>query len=807
MKNYYLFIFYTFMSFSINAQFNFQTHTVIDFNNETNGSNSVYSADIDGDGDLDILSASNQDDKIAWFENLDGFGSFSKIKLISLNADYASSIFAIDIDNDGDMDVISASAIDNKIAWYENIDGQGNFGPQLIISTDVNVPASIFAIDIDNDGDNDIISASSLDNKIAWYQNDGQGNFSSQQVITNLTIGVNSVFAIDIDGDNDVDIISASSLDNTISWFENTNGLGDFGSMQIINSNANLANSVFASDIDNDGDIDVISGSSNSGISWYENIDGNGNFSLPQIISSDIFSISIYAIDFDNDGDNDILSTSFNDDKLVWFENTDGLGGFGTQNTITTNVISATSTLAFDIDGDGDNDVISASESDNKIAWYENLDAIGNFGEQQVLSNIADGLNSVFTSDLDGDGDLDILSASQNDNKISWYENINGEGDFSTQHIISINTENATSVYAIDLDGDGDLDVLSSSKNDNKIAWYENIDGLGNFSSQHIISTQANGANYVYADDIDGDGDNDVLSASSLDNKIAWYRNNGFGVFSSQIIITTNALNAKTVITDDIDNDGDIDIISASSDDDKIAWYENLDGIGNFSSQKIITTNAIDTKSISSNDLDGDGDIDIVSNLHDAIAWYENLDGLGNFSLLKYLDFNAGDEKSVFTIDIDNDNDIDILYTFADRVAIIENIDGFENIVPPFMVTFGLQDVRSVYASDINGDNSIDIISGSFLDDKINWYENLNTLSLNQSNVLNFSVYPIPTENILNIKSKTEIIKIEIYSKLGQLIKETTENKVDISNLTQDLYFVKVEDINGNFGVKKIVKK
>jgi len=86
--------------------------------------------------------------------------------------------------------------------------------------------------------------------------------------------------------------------------------------------------------------------------------------------------------------------------------------------------------------------------------------------------------------------------------------------------------------------------------------------------------------------------------------------------------------------------------------------------------------------------------------------------------------------------------------------------------------------------------------------------EIVNTLAVNENSLLDFSVYPTPTENILNITSKTKITKIEIYSKLGQLIlKNTTENKINISNLTQGLYFVKVEDVNGNFGVKKIVKK
>ncbi|KAK3256864.1 hypothetical protein CYMTET_34025, partial [Cymbomonas tetramitiformis] len=73
-----------------------------------------------------------------------------------------------------------------------------------------------------------------------------------------------------------------------------------------------------------------------------------------------------------------------------------------------------------------------------------------------------------------------------------------------------------------DVDGDGDLDVLSASWNDAKIAWYAN-DGSGGFGSQQVISTLADFARSVYAADMDGDGDVDVLSASDDDDKIAWY--------------------------------------------------------------------------------------------------------------------------------------------------------------------------------------------------------------------------------------------------------------------------------------------
>src|SRR5690606_20612285 len=93
---------------------------------------------------------------------------------------------------------------------------------------------------------------------------------------------------------------------------------------------------------------------------------------------------------------------------------------------------------------------------------------------------------------------------------------------------------------------------------------------------KHTISTEANGVGSVHSVDLDGDGDLDVLSASRDDDKIAWYENQGEGLFGDQQVISTQADDARFVYTADLDGDGDMDVLSASYDDDKIAWYENL---------------------------------------------------------------------------------------------------------------------------------------------------------------------------------------------------------------------------------------
>ena len=360
----------------------------------------------------------------------------------------------------------------------------------------------------------------------------GQIGFESNVLIESPAI---SIFAMDIDGDNDKDIVAGNL--SAVYWIEHIDGQGTFGPKQNIGT-GNESKSLFAIDIDGDGDIDVVSCDGDDKVVWYKNIDGLGNFSSENIISTDINGAGrIFAIDIDGDNDIDIVSTSEFDDRIIWYENLDGEGSFSAEKIVAEN-ISSSSIFVIDVDGDMDNDIVSTGGF-NKIAWFENLDGQGNFSIEHIIATTVESPMSTYASDMDNDGDIDVLSASSLDGKVNWYENLDGQGDFGIEQTVFTDVNifvpgGPMTVAAHDLDWDGDKDILYS--NTTKIYYFENIDGLGTFSSVKLVSNDP--SRQVIADDMDVDGNMDVLysymSISFVEGEIGWHRN--LGLLNNKIV-------------------------------------------------------------------------------------------------------------------------------------------------------------------------------------------------------------------------------------------------------------------------------
>ena len=345
---------------------------------------------------------------------------------ITAAADGATSVFAADLDNDGDMDLVSSSQEDHTIAWYENNGAETPTFTPITIAVSATGAWSVYAADMDNDGDMDLVSASKTDDTIAWYENDGAANPSwvAADIDTNA-IGARSVYIADLDNDGDMDIVSASYNDNTIAWYENDGAANPTWSSVNIDTTASGATSVFAADLDNDGDLDILASSANDNtIAWYENDGGvNPTWAVSVIATSADVPILIFASDMDNDGDVDIVSASKTDNTIAWYENDGAANPSWTAADIATNAENARAVFVTDMDNDGDMDILSASQDDDTIAWYENDGAANpSWTAADIVTNI-DGANFVFAADLDNDGDMDIAASSFNDDTITWFKN------------------------------------------------------------------------------------------------------------------------------------------------------------------------------------------------------------------------------------------------------------------------------------------------------------------------------------------------------------------------------------------------
>ena len=349
-----------------------------------------------------------------------------------------------------------------------------------------------------------------------------------------------------------------------------------FSNQVVVSKSANSAWSVAAGDLNNDGWMDIASASAGDNkISWYSNMKGK-SWSGELVVSTKAKSANTVVIgDFNNDGALDLASSSQFDNKIAWYNNTDGFGNYSQEIVVATNAFGAKSVAVGDFDSDGWQDLTAAFT--NFIVWYKNFNGT-HFSEQKIVYKERSVLSGMFSlcvmvGDFNNDGWSDIVSAT--DTTIAWHPNMDGKGKFGQPHIVSYSAQWAYSLAVGDLNGDGWMDLASASLIDNKIAWYENMQGTFNISDQHIVSRAASGAYGVTLGDLNNDSSLDIISASG--DSVLWYMNkDGTGIFSDGKIVTVKTRNAQDVAVGDFTHNGFLDIASASQGDSKVAMYKNF---------------------------------------------------------------------------------------------------------------------------------------------------------------------------------------------------------------------------------------
>jgi WD40 repeat protein len=624
------------------------------------------------------------------------------------------------MDADGDLDLVTCFVNGPAyVAWYRNNDGgASNFTPLIVGSVD-NCQA-IQVADIDRDGTLDILAGGYDLDEIVYFANDGtlptpawerrviaedpDGEGGIEQGALD---GPRSVRAGDLDGDGDVDIAVASDLDDRVSWFESDGLMPPSFTLHVLTDD--LAG----------GDFDAFANE-------------------PRKVRLE---------DIDDDGDLDLLFSSRADDQIGWFDNDGAMPPTFEARTITRDpdgpavyvkvpivenpqfpsdyrgvaesggrpgrTDGVTGFAIGDIDGDGDLDIASASANDSKIAWHDNRSCEVVFPFQPpIASGQPDGAASVVSADLDGDGDMDVVAASSNDDSVRWYENDGELFPSFVSRFVTTSAGGAQTVHVADVDGDGALDILVAAPRANKVSWFESDGGSPPAFTEQIVTSAAAGPRGVHGADIDGDGDTDILTATSADRSITLWSNVGGSppMFEPEVV-SRGGLSPWAVKAADLNDDGRLDILYAAISSGRVAWLRASDegwveldiAPGTEGGTGAVTGVAQAAIDLVTADVDGDGALDVISvSAHDdKVAWYRN-------SATEFPTFTE------YVVSEDPDGPTQIL---------------LQSINPDVFVFSGTQEgaadgASSVAAADLDDDGDVDIAVTAVLDNAVAWFEN-----------------------------------------------------------------------------------
>ncbi|MHC4441294.1 MAG: FG-GAP repeat domain-containing protein [Planctomycetota bacterium] len=384
---------------------------------------------------------------------------------------------------------------DSRLILAETV-GRTDNVPHATITVG-HAPRAITSADMDNDTDIDLVTANSLSNDIWVIWNNGNGTFE-RALGVDFGSSPRSLAPADMNSDGHIDLVTANADTPGLALLLN-DGQGRFADARGLTTDDSFT-AVITADFNGDGNNDLAAANSDSGNVSVLTNDGTGSFTLQATIPVDDTLLSLVADDLDADGDPDLatclaLSTPGSRNVSVLLNNGDAT--FAEQTRVIAGLTPNTLNAA-DLDGDGDLDLAVANSLPSLyVARY--------IGNVSILTNDGSGTfspagefftgsdaRSIATGDFDSDGDVDLAVACygyllipQDTGQVSVLLN-KGDGTFAQDFILKTG-QGPKAITAADFDHDSDLDLAVANEDDSTVSIFLN-DGQANFG----ISVPAN---------------------------------------------------------------------------------------------------------------------------------------------------------------------------------------------------------------------------------------------------------------------------------------------------------------------------
>jgi Leucine-rich repeat (LRR) protein len=725
----------------------------------------IVAGDFDNDGDLDLAASSNGSDNISIYRN-DPVGTFTLASNVNCNATGGSRFLCVaDMNGDGNLDIVSSNLSNSSSQPFSILFGTGigtfNPGRPLDDATPHN-PDIMTLGDVDNDGDIDVIMSSQGGTTgILVYYNDGIGRFGTslaapiQKQILAMGTSFAGVDVGDIDNDGDLDIVAADFAGNNISTFSNT-PLGTFSFTSNVGVVAgSLLRGLQLADVNGDARLDVVVSSfTDSYIAVLQNT-GLG-FAAPTYFRGSVSNPRLFALgDIDGDGDLDLAApnqtapqdvTIFLNATQPRFVCTAGCGPVtytpnispqrNVNNALTASLLTwqftepmTTATASFPT-------AVPPAGTGGPIRVFGNMRAsrsLNGSGAGGPWTYTALAPNTTATlaparAMLPGEEMMVSVTNARAVSGIAVRPYVYGfraragvgPGQFYPRFATPVPAGNGARALAFgNMDGDNFVDMVVANQFANSVT-VRTGDGTGDFPAQTTGSPFATGGNFplqVILADMDNNGTLDVLTANAAggaNGLSVLFNPGGTGILGTAVNYNVGG-NPTSIAIGDVDSDGDLDIVAVDA-GSGFATVRFNNGTGTLTAAAPTYSIGTGQAFVSLSDVDNDGDLDMIATNGGGAAnvTVRLNDGIGNFTGTALgSPYAAAGAITVDMGDVDNDGDNDMLLTLGlgDVVVRINNglaSGNFMTIGTTFTVGVGVQKASF---GDVNGDGNLDIIT------------------------------------------------------------------------------------------------